>query len=464
MGSYPVTVQAAGGVPTPISRALSITVSASADNPGPIQRFRVISGTPQVGLTLTTTDGTWTGFPTPAFTYQWKRGVMPISGATSNTYLLIPNDIGTTTTVTVTATNSAGNASATSAGVGPVTGVAPVNTALPTISGGLVVASVLTVTTGTWTGAPVPTYSYQWQRAGVTIAGATSSSYTLVSADVGTMTSVVVTATNSAGNANATAPAVGPISAVGGAGYTLIAQVGSFPYVGADMIVLSDYTLHAQNGAFAFNGFSAVLSTTAGAGVYTGPGDISGWGTAYGYWGLRAYNSTKIGAACVDVCSNYSTTSPVNLTTIVIGSNGYADFSGVGFSPIYLQKIYDQAGTQHLTIPASTGRASIVNTQIGGKPAIKFDGGSYYVAASTAAAHPQPLSFATVAFYAIGGGGSAVVTDGTNVCVPFYYNNTNQVYQFSSTTFYPYPQHRRCLSRADQRHAGNQRQRVDHDG
>ena len=44
----------------------------------------VISGSTTVGSTLTTTDGTWTGSPTPTYTYQWKRGGTNISGATAN--------------------------------------------------------------------------------------------------------------------------------------------------------------------------------------------------------------------------------------------------------------------------------------------------------------------------------------------------------------------------------------------
>ena len=117
-GSKPVTVQAAGGVPTPVSRALSITVAQSPTIPANTA-LPVISGMPMTGMTLTTTDGTWTGFPAPTFTYQWKRGGTAISGATANSYLLVSADVGTMITVTVTATNTAGNAGGTSAPVGP---------------------------------------------------------------------------------------------------------------------------------------------------------------------------------------------------------------------------------------------------------------------------------------------------------------------------------------------------------
>lgn len=71
-----------------------------------------ISGTPQVGVVLTANPGVWSGNPT--FTYQWKNAGSPLSGATSRTYTPISTDEGDVLTVTVTATNTAGNASATS--------------------------------------------------------------------------------------------------------------------------------------------------------------------------------------------------------------------------------------------------------------------------------------------------------------------------------------------------------------
>ena len=74
----------------------------------------VISGTQVVGSTLTSTTGTWTGFPT--YTYQWYRGASLISGATSSTYTLVQADAGNTSNITcqVTATNVVGSTIATS--------------------------------------------------------------------------------------------------------------------------------------------------------------------------------------------------------------------------------------------------------------------------------------------------------------------------------------------------------------
>jgi hypothetical protein len=85
-----------------------------------------ISGTPQVGQTLTANDGTWTGQTPLTFSYHWRRcdrtgaSCSDISGATAKTYALTSADEGTTLRVRVTARNSAGTASATSAPTGVV--------------------------------------------------------------------------------------------------------------------------------------------------------------------------------------------------------------------------------------------------------------------------------------------------------------------------------------------------------
>lgn len=88
---------------------------------------------------------------------------------------------------------------------GDAPGAIPANTVLPVISGTHTVGSVLTVSTGTWTGNPTPTFTYQWTLAGANVVGATTSSYTTTAAGAVTC---VVTATNAVGNASVTATAV----------------------------------------------------------------------------------------------------------------------------------------------------------------------------------------------------------------------------------------------------------------
>ena len=74
----------------------------------------VVTGTATVGSTLTTTNGTWSGSPAPAFTYQWQRVTTNISGETASTYVIQAADVNSTVRCVVTATNSLGAASANS--------------------------------------------------------------------------------------------------------------------------------------------------------------------------------------------------------------------------------------------------------------------------------------------------------------------------------------------------------------
>jgi hypothetical protein len=89
---------------------------------------------------------------------------------------------------------------------GAVTG-APVNTALPTISGAVVSGSQLTVSPGSWDGTQPISFAYQWQRcdangaACTDIAAATAQQYLLGASDVGHRLRVGVGASNATGSA-----------------------------------------------------------------------------------------------------------------------------------------------------------------------------------------------------------------------------------------------------------------------
>jgi hypothetical protein len=98
---------------------------------------------------------------------------------------------------TVTITFSHAATSRTKSTVISVTvGVVVANSVLPVISGALDYGNVLTCSTGTWTGTPAPTYTYQWQNAGSNISGETANTYTSVFGDVGDTITCEVTATN----------------------------------------------------------------------------------------------------------------------------------------------------------------------------------------------------------------------------------------------------------------------------
>jgi hypothetical protein len=172
-----------------------------------------ITGSAVQGQTLTASAGTWTGSPT--FAYQWRdcdtsgASCANISGAASSTYALVAADAGHTVRVVVTATNAGGSTPATSAQTAVVTGLAPVNTALPAITGTAQQGQTLTASTGTWTGSPT-SFAYRWRRCDsggancADISGATASTYVVQSADTGGTLRVVVTATNAGGSTPAT--------------------------------------------------------------------------------------------------------------------------------------------------------------------------------------------------------------------------------------------------------------------
>lgn len=147
-----------------------------------------VSGPVTVGKTVTAVTGTWS--PVPSFSYQWFRGKRAISGATSATYVLTTSDLAKPIRVKVIASLT-GYTSVASASVARTVAAGVFDTApTPTITGTTAVDSVLTAVAGDWL--PVATLTYQWNRNGTKIAGATSATYTVQGVDAGTNLSVTV--------------------------------------------------------------------------------------------------------------------------------------------------------------------------------------------------------------------------------------------------------------------------------
>ncbi len=81
----------------------------------------------EAGNVLTCSQGTWTGSPTPTFSYQWRNGGVNIGGAAASTYTTRnPDDVGGTIGCAVTADN----------GVGSPVQVEAFNDVMPTLPGG----------------------------------------------------------------------------------------------------------------------------------------------------------------------------------------------------------------------------------------------------------------------------------------------------------------------------------------
>ncbi|RFA08464.1 hypothetical protein B7R54_03915 [Subtercola boreus] len=198
-----------------------------------------ISGTVQVGQTLTAAPGTWSPAPVD-FTYAWSAAGAAIPGATASTYVIAPAYVNKTITVSVTGTK-AGYTTATTLSA-PTAAAAPgiLTTAVPTISGTFAVGQTLSVDAGAWGPAPV-TFSYQWKASGANITGATGSTLVLSPAERGKTIKVSVTGAKpgyaSASQTSAVSAAVGygtlstvtpTISGTAGVGSTLTASAGTW--------------------------------------------------------------------------------------------------------------------------------------------------------------------------------------------------------------------------------------------
>jgi streptogramin lyase len=132
-----------------------------------------------------------------------------IADATSSAYTPTDADVGSTLRVVVTASNSAGEASATSASSAVVQqppAESPVSVIAPSIEGTPQEGHLLTASPGAWAGTEPIGYDYEWQRCNsggaecADIEGATEATYTPGPSDVGATLRVLVTASNAAGS------------------------------------------------------------------------------------------------------------------------------------------------------------------------------------------------------------------------------------------------------------------------
>ena len=171
-----------------------------------------ISGTAQVGETLTAgTSGIADedGLADVVFAYQWMRNDgtsdTDIPGATSATYSLDASDQGKTIRVRVRFTDDKGNEESLTSDATAEVAASPNSpaTGAPTISGTAQVGETLTVGTGGIAdadGLEDATFTYQWIAGGSDIDGATGSSYTLTSGELGQTVQVRVSFTDDADN------------------------------------------------------------------------------------------------------------------------------------------------------------------------------------------------------------------------------------------------------------------------
>lgn len=194
-GSYYVTVANAYGNATSTAATLTVNPATPITYSG--------SGTAQtayVGQSLTLYMYAYGSTP---ITYQWQKNGVNIPGATSSSYILNPVALGDAGTYTQVATNAAGSATspAITLTVNPAVPVTFPATANPvTITAGQSLSLYMNASGGS---SPI---TYQWQKDGTALSGATGSSYyksLTTTADSGNYT---VVGTNPAGST--TSPAI----------------------------------------------------------------------------------------------------------------------------------------------------------------------------------------------------------------------------------------------------------------
>src|SRR6266487_3250702 len=224
---------------------------------------------------------------TAPLSYQWQKNGANIAGATSSSYttpVTLTSDSGSTFDVVVsntagTVTSSAATLTVNAAAVAPTITTPPLN---QTVTAGQT-ASFSVVAAGT---APL---SYQWQKNGANIAGATSSSYTTpvtLTSDSGSIFDVVVTntagtVTSAAATLTVNAAPVAPTITTPPVNQTVTAgQTASFSVVAAGTAPLSyqwqknganiagatssSYTTPVTATSDSGSTFDVVVSNTAG--------------------------------------------------------------------------------------------------------------------------------------------------------------------------------------------------------
>jgi hypothetical protein len=234
-------------------------------------------------------------------------------------------------------------------------GTAPANTALPAITGSATVGSVLTATTGTWSNSPT-SYAYQWARAGSSISGATSSTYTVASADLGKGITCTVAATNSAGTGYATSASTALVTST----VPIMAQ-------SATGNAGTSATITLPNTTTAGNMLLLAVVVDSGA---TLTGIPSGWSTGAA---LQGTGSPLAGSALYFLPSSAAVAAGTTIATLGTGGSSItwtvAEFNMPGTTPTldgsvaqYLNTGYNSvtsAGPATLTAPVAAANEAL---------------------------------------------------------------------------------------------------------
>ncbi len=198
-----------------VTGTVAITVTPINDAPAgaiTIDNLSPAEGnTLTVSNTLTDADGL-----SATISYQWYRDGSAITGATTTSYTTTQADVDSVLTVRASYTDDQNtNEAVTSTATVAVINVNNSPTGSVTLSGTATEDEILTAANTLADVDGIGAVSYQWQRNGTDISGATGSTYTLGDADVGTMITVVASYTDDqTTDESMNSAAVGPIANV----------------------------------------------------------------------------------------------------------------------------------------------------------------------------------------------------------------------------------------------------------
>lgn len=176
--SYSYTINVTGGV---VVTAPSITTQPSSQTV-------TAGGGANFAVTASGTD---------PLAYQWRKDGAAIAGATSATYSITSTTAADAGTYTVVVSNSAG--SATSNGATLTVNAAASAPSITTQPSSQTVTTGSTVSFSVTASGTAP-LSYQWQKGGANISGATSATYSIAAVGAGDVGTYAVVVSNSAGS------------------------------------------------------------------------------------------------------------------------------------------------------------------------------------------------------------------------------------------------------------------------
>jgi ASPM-SPD-2-Hydin domain-containing protein/centrosomal CEP192-like protein/Ig-like domain-containing protein/immunoglobulin I-set domain protein len=363
--TFAVVVSNSAGTVTSVAATLTVSAAAVA----PTITTQPANQTVTAGQTATFTVAAGGTAP---LSYQWKKNGANITGATAASYLTPATttaDSGSTFAVAVTntagtVTSAAATLTVSAAAVAPTITTQPAN---QTVTAGQT-ATFTVVAGGT---APL---SYQWQKNGANITGATAASYTtpatttadsasafavVVSNSAGTVTSSAATLT--VNPAPAPAIQVSPISFGNDVVGTNLSQALIIKNTGTATLTITQIT-ETGSAFFSVSGFTLPLNVNAGQQTTI----------------TVAFLPTSAGLASGNV--SITSNAPTSPTSVALSGTGVAATLTLGSNPTSLSfgnvTTGTSSATQNVTI-TNTGNSNVTISQINfGVSGFTMTGGS----------------------------------------------------------------------------------------